>query len=147
MKLVPAKCPLCGGTLQVDAEKEAAVCEFCKQPFIVEKAITNYNTTVVNNNNYDGATINVDTVNLVAKGKYGDISSDDLFSMGCDSIDVTSDFNTASEIGDELIRRNNKDYRGYHLKGEALYKLKSDPKVALGFLCKAFDPFIPFITE
>lgn len=59
MKLVSAKCPICGGTLQVDSEKDAAICEFCKSPFIVEKAIQNYNTTIVNNNTFNGATINV----------------------------------------------------------------------------------------
>ena len=85
MKLVPAKCPFCGGTIQVDPEKEAAVCEYCKQPFIVEKAITNYNTTIINNPNFDGANIHLDNASLVVKGKYGDITDDDLFSMGKDA--------------------------------------------------------------
>ena len=47
MPLVNAKCTNCGGTLQVDAAKEAAVCPFCGSAFIVEKAIQNYN--IVNN--------------------------------------------------------------------------------------------------
>ena len=37
MPLVNAKCTNCGGTLQVDAAKEAAVCPFCGSAFIVEK--------------------------------------------------------------------------------------------------------------
>lgn len=41
MPLVPAKCTNCGASLTVDSSKEAAVCEFCGTPFIVEKAITN----------------------------------------------------------------------------------------------------------
>ena len=45
MPLVPAKCPECGGNINIDSEKRAAVCEFCKQPFVVEDAITNFNTT------------------------------------------------------------------------------------------------------
>lgn len=45
MPLVPAKCPECGGNINIDSEKRAAVCEFCKQPFVVEEAITNFNTT------------------------------------------------------------------------------------------------------
>lgn len=139
MKLVPAKCPFCGGTIQVDPEKEAAVCEYCKQPFIVEKAITNYNTTIINNPNFDGANIHLDNASLVVKGKYGDITDDDLFSMGKDALFVTSDFNAAKDIGDELIRRNCKDFRGYYVKGEALFELKADPKTSLGLLCKSYD--------
>lgn len=70
MKLVPAKCPICGGTIQVDSEKEAAVCEFCKQPFIVEKAINNLNQNIkyqsVNNN----GNININSLNI---GSFVDI--------------------------------------------------------------------------
>ena len=43
MPLVNAKCTNCGGTLQVDNAKEAAVCPFCGSAFIVEKAVQNYN--------------------------------------------------------------------------------------------------------
>ena len=57
MSMVPAKCTQCGGQLTVDSEKEAAICEFCGTPFIVEKAINNYNTTVINN--FDNATVNI----------------------------------------------------------------------------------------
>ena len=67
MPLVPAKCPECGGNVVVDSGKDAWVCDFCKTPFIVEKAIqtfnTTYNTTNVNNvtNNND---IKADIVNV-----------------------------------------------------------------------------------
>lgn len=43
MPLVPAKCPQCGGNLEVNPIAEAAVCKFCGTPFVVEKAINNYN--------------------------------------------------------------------------------------------------------
>lgn len=46
MPLVPAKCPNCGGFVQVDAAHDAAICQFCNTPFIVEKAINNYTTHV-----------------------------------------------------------------------------------------------------
>ena len=50
MPFVDAKCPNCGGALQVDNSKRAAVCPFCKETYIVENAInnyiTNYNTNV-----------------------------------------------------------------------------------------------------
>ena len=44
MPFVQAKCPECGGVLAVDADKKAAVCQFCGEPFIVQEAINNYNT-------------------------------------------------------------------------------------------------------
>ena len=53
MPFVAAKCPQCGAQLKVNDEKDAAICEFCGTPFIVEKAIHNYTI----NNNYNGATI------------------------------------------------------------------------------------------
>ena len=53
MPLVPAKCPNCGGNLNVDQAQAAAICEYCKQPFVVEQAINNFNTTynITNTNN------------------------------------------------------------------------------------------------
>ena len=37
MPFVAAKCPQCGAQLKVNDEKDAAICEFCGTPFIVEK--------------------------------------------------------------------------------------------------------------
>ena len=42
MPLVAAQCTNCGGTLQVDNSQDAAICKFCSTPFIVEKAVQNY---------------------------------------------------------------------------------------------------------
>lgn len=56
MKLVKARCPECGGILDIDGEKKAAICQYCKSPFIVEEAINNY---VINN------TVNNNTVNNI----------------------------------------------------------------------------------
>jgi len=42
MPLVPAQCTSCGGVLSIDKEKEAAVCPYCGNAFIVEKAIQNF---------------------------------------------------------------------------------------------------------
>lgn len=61
MPLVPAKCPECGGNINIDAEKKAAICEFCKQPFVVEEAINNFNTTYNITNHND---IKTDVVNV-----------------------------------------------------------------------------------
>jgi len=45
MKLVAAKCTQCGACLDVNKSQEAAVCGFCGSAFIVQKAISNYNTS------------------------------------------------------------------------------------------------------
>lgn len=53
--LVPAQCTNCGGLLKVDPSQEAAVCQFCGTPFIVSKAVNNYN---VQNNTYQTTVVN-----------------------------------------------------------------------------------------
>lgn len=56
MPLVKAQCPNCGSALEVDNSKDAAICSYCGTPFIVEKAINNYN---INNTYYvENATFN-----------------------------------------------------------------------------------------
>ena len=60
MPFVQAKCPNCGGILNVDNSHDAAVCQFCNTPYVVEKAITNYNNTF----KIDNATINVAGMNI-----------------------------------------------------------------------------------
>ncbi len=66
MPFVQAKCPECGEMLAVDADKKAAVCQFCGEAFIVQEAISNYNTYNETVNNYNtthqygnGAVVNV----------------------------------------------------------------------------------------
>ena len=49
MAFVAAKCPQCGGNIQVDDTKEAGICPFCKTAFVTEKAIHNYHVNIVNN--------------------------------------------------------------------------------------------------
>lgn len=45
MPLIIAKCTNCGGILEVNSEKDAAICPYCNSAYIVEKAINNYSTT------------------------------------------------------------------------------------------------------
>ncbi len=52
---VQAKCTNCGGALAVDNEKDAWLCPYCNTPFVVEKAINNFNIT----NNIKAETVNV----------------------------------------------------------------------------------------
>lgn len=51
MPLVKAQCTNCGGSLEVDNSKEAAVCPFCGQAYIVENAVQNFqiNNTHIEN--------------------------------------------------------------------------------------------------
>ena len=62
MALVPAKCTECGAAIEVDAKKEAGICEHCGTAFITEKAINNFNnihnvtnnvTKIINGNEKD----------------------------------------------------------------------------------------------
>ncbi|WP_409969391.1 leucine-rich repeat protein [Bengtsoniella intestinalis] len=57
MPLVAAKCTNCGASVNVDNAKDAAICEFCNTPFIVEKAINNYN--ISNNNTITNSVVNI----------------------------------------------------------------------------------------
>lgn len=59
MPLVPAKCTQCGANLEVDSEKECAICTACGTPFITEKAIVNY----VTHNTYTTNVTNTTNVN------------------------------------------------------------------------------------
>lgn len=57
MALIHAKCTECGATLEIDKEKDAAICPYCGAAFVTEKAINNYNTYVTNNIVIDGENI------------------------------------------------------------------------------------------
>ena len=43
IKMVPAICSQCGGTVEVNRSDETAKCPFCGASFIVEKAVNVYN--------------------------------------------------------------------------------------------------------
>ena len=59
MPFVPAKCPQCGANIEVDNTHDAGICKYCGTPFVTEKVIQNYNTYITNNNNFNGASINI----------------------------------------------------------------------------------------
>ncbi len=52
---VPAQCTNCGGELTVDPTQDAAVCKYCGTPFIVSKAVQNYN---IQHNTYQTNIVN-----------------------------------------------------------------------------------------
>lgn len=68
MSLIQAKCTNCGANLEVENTKDAAICPFCGTPYIVEKAINNYNTV----NQISGNIVNV----------YGNTSADFVIRAG-----------------------------------------------------------------
>jgi len=55
MPFVEAKCTNCGAVLPVDSARDAWVCGYCGTPFVVEKAIQQFNIT----NNITAGTVNV----------------------------------------------------------------------------------------
>lgn len=61
IQMTPAICTQCGAAVNVDPRQEAAVCRYCGTPFIIEKAINNYNI--------QNATVkHVDSINIVQTG-------------------------------------------------------------------------------
>ena len=62
VKLKPAICTQCGGTLEVDPSKETAECPFCGATFVVEKAVNNYNVKYANIGHADNVNIDVSGV-------------------------------------------------------------------------------------
>ncbi len=62
MPIVPAQCPNCAANLEVNSTQDAAICSHCGTPFIVEKAINNFQ---INNH------ITANVVNV-----YGSVNND-----------------------------------------------------------------------
>lgn len=42
MALIKAKCTVCGADIMTDNSRDAAICPFCMEPYVVEKAIRKY---------------------------------------------------------------------------------------------------------
>ena len=55
MSIVAATCTNCGANVNVESTKDAAICQYCGTPFIVEKAIHNYQVM----NNISGSVVNI----------------------------------------------------------------------------------------
>ena len=57
IKMVPASCTQCGGTVEVNRAEETAKCPFCGATFIIEKAVNNYNVQYAKIDHADNVTI------------------------------------------------------------------------------------------
>ena len=151
MPLTPAKCPECGGFVEVDSEKRAGLCQHCNQPFVVEDAIqtfnTYYNTNNITHHNYgDGAVVNVyenqKSVSALIERIFifledGDFSSADEYCEKVLDIDpenaqaylgkLMADLKIRKETGFEnclIDFENNKNYRKIVSFGDENIKIK-----------------------
>ena len=104
MPLVSAKCTNCGGTLEVDDSKEAAVCPLCGTPYIVEKAVNNYNNVThhhtVNNITADVVNVAKESEFVIEKGvvtAYKGLNSDIVIPEGVVEIGENAFEGTAIE--------------------------------------------------
>ncbi len=85
MPLTNAKCTNCGGSLQVDSTKKAAICPFCNEAYIVEEAINNYNISIdtINVNDDRAAKSRIEAGEAFLKLKQWD-KADEAFIDACD---------------------------------------------------------------
>lgn len=103
MPFVPAICTQCGSKLRVDSSKEAAICPYCRTPFVTETAINNYNTNYTTNVEH----LHADVVNL-----NDDKSIDNRVRAGETFIKL-NDYAAAERIFKELTVECPYDYRGW----------------------------------
>lgn len=103
MTLVPAICTQCGSTLKIDPKRDAAVCPYCNTAFITEKAINNYNTTVVNKI----GSVNADVVYVF------DNKSVENLVKSAETFIKINDYGKAFDIFHKLSLEYPYDYRGW----------------------------------
>lgn len=107
MPLVKAICTNCGGTLEVDKDKDAAICPFCNTAYIVEKAIQQFQ---ISNTNYiENATfINGETEERLLERGLTQIEMDEL--------------EAAEETFQQMTQKYPENYKGWL----GLYVVNSD---------------------
>lgn len=76
MSLIKGNCPNCGGTLDINKNADAAICNFCNTPFIVEKAVQLYQTQNTYNtvNNITDSVVHI-AVEKSAEEQYAKITA------------------------------------------------------------------------
>jgi len=75
-KLINAICPNCGAKLNVEEWKDAAICEYCGNPYIVKKAVEKYNINHIYNTTNN---INANVVNIVNNPAQSQKSTNKVF--------------------------------------------------------------------
>ena len=78
MELLNAICPNCGAKLNVEEGKDAAICEYCGNPYIVKKAVEKYNINhIYNTTNH----INANVVNIVNQPAQSQNSTNKVYTV------------------------------------------------------------------
>ena len=95
MALTAAICTQCGAQIQVDESKEAGICPNCGTAFITEKVIHNF----VTNNNFAGATINVQ----------GGVDIENLYTLARRAVDANNKDDVLKYYG-QIRERNPNDW-------------------------------------
>ena len=78
MELVNAICPNCGASLNVDENKDAAICQYCGSAYIVKKAIEKYNVNYINHTTNN---INANVVNIVDNSDVEKTTTDKIYKV------------------------------------------------------------------
>lgn len=104
MAFVPVICTQCGAQLEVDNTQEAAVCKFCGTPFVVEKAINQYNTNITNN--FANATVNVQGLDI-----------NNLLELAQFSYE-SKNYSSTLESCDKVLSVDAKNYKAWELKAK-----------------------------
>lgn len=114
MPLVMAKCTNCGGVLEIDSSKDAAICTYCGTPFISEKAVNNYTNNIEH--------LHADTV-VLSNGQ----SIESLLKAG-ESLLEAGSLNSAQPIFKKLIDNYPEDYRSWYGNGKCQMAIYCDTK-------------------
>ncbi|MCR5457768.1 MAG: hypothetical protein K6F14_06800 [Clostridiales bacterium] len=111
MPFVKAQCTNCGGLIEVDETKEAAICPFCSTPYAVEKAINNFHIS----NKYE-----IHNAQIM-------MQKDDVETMAADADALLYQLNKpqqAYELYKKITKLYPRDYRGW--LGLAMYRIKTN---------------------
>ena len=143
MSFIQAKCINCGAILEVDKTKEAAICPYCRTPYIVEKAINNYSSHSLNNY----GSINAGVVNIYnnCEKKYGNSTDNKPYykPSTSNSVQITGQIQLADSFKNAVQFYNPRP--GFFGGGgiDAFIFLKSDGTLGLwGYWTNYLDPTI-----
>lgn len=118
--LIKGKCPECGGILEINKEKDAAICPYCGMPYIVEKAVTNY-IDKININSVK--TINAQVVNVnISKEEDKPLTRDEI------NENINSSINIEMERAEKLIHQE-KYAEALVLCKHAVFDIKFNPDI------------------
>ena len=124
--IVPAICTQCGSRIEVNPELDAAICQYCGTPFIVEKAIERYTIQAVNNMNISNAVIQMgpSADNLVKRAQQFEETND--FDKASEYYDKALDIDADNQIAREGLERARYEIESYRIFQEGLENEKND---------------------